>query len=579
MASVSFDAVMRRRIDILLLFFLIAYAIVLARLFSLQIIDHRVYAERAAAQHHRTDEIAALRGGMFATDKTGERIPLAVNRLRYNAVLDAEKIGDADAIITAVASTTDAEPDQMRVAIGKNPRRAILARGIDETTMRALSGREDGGLSFEPERYRKYVYGRTLAHVIGFIGFDGDRQVGRYGLERFYEYRLTGEGGFFDRIPFGSAGIGALGNRIIRPPQRGADLVLTIDYNIQNQAEAALSSAMDKWDAYSGLIIVVEPATGRILALGARPAFDPNGYNTERDLSVFLNPAVEASYELGSVLKPVTMAAAIEEGRVGPETTYHDPGLVRIKGYTVENFDGKAYGIQTMTEVLQKSLNTGMVHVARLLGQELQREYFLRFGFGEPTEVDLPGELSGNISNLSSGREIDLATASFGHGVAVTPIQTAMAIAAIANKGVLMRPFVVGRVVDGSGNETVTVPQPRRRVLSEKTAETLTTMLVSAVHNGFENRAGVKGYFVAGKTGTARIPRSDGRGYYDDRVIHAFAGYAPAFAPRFLIYAQLNEPAGNRFAANTLTPTFHDLAEFILNYYGVPPDEPGKSNE
>ena len=225
-----------------------------------------------------------------------------------------------------------------------------------------------------------------------------------------------------------------------------------------------------------------------------------------------------------------------------------------------------------MSQVIEKSLNTGVVYVARLIGKEAHREFLRRFGLGEKTGVDLPGELSGDISNLEEGRDIDFATAAFGQGIAVTPLQTAMAIGAIANHGILMKPYVVERITEDSGNEMRREPETVRRVISEKTAEELTKMLVATVRNSFENRANVKGYFVAGKTGTAQIPREDGKGYSDD-VIHTFVGYAPAFDPKFLVYIQLNKPKGNRFAANTLTPFFHDLAEYMLNYYEIPPDE------
>lgn len=364
----------------------------------------------------------------------------------------------------------------------------------------------------------------------------------------------------------------AIGNRIVHPPARGSDAVLTVDINIQKKAEEVLEAAYKKWSPRSAALLVTDPATGKILALSGLPTFHPGEFSKEKDFSVFLNPLAEASYEPGSVVKPITLASALEEGKIKPEMTYEDVGFARIGSHTIKNFDGKAYGIQTMSQILEKSLNVGAVFVSRLLGQEKQYDYLKRFGFGKKTGVDLPGEITGNITNLEQGREIDFASASFGQGIAVTPLQLASAIGAIANHGNTVKPFVVEKIIDNSGNETKKEPEIIRRVVSEKTAEEITKMLVSVVRNGFENRAGVKGYFVAGKTGTAQIPRRDGRGY-SNQVVHTFVGYAPAFKPRFLILLQLNEPAGNRFASNTLTPAFHDLTEYILNYYEVPPDE------
>ena len=307
------------------------------------------------------------------------------------------------------------------------------------------------------------------------------------------------------------------------------------------------------------------------MALANQPGFDPNEFFKEKDYSVFINPLVESMYELGSVVKPITIAAALNEGIIKPESTYNDEGVVSMAGYTMENADGKKHGVQTMTQVLEKSLNTGAVHVSKLLGKDRQWSYFKKFGFGSKPGVDLPGEISGNISNLDHGREIDFATASFGHGIALTSIQLAAAIGAIANKGILMKPFIVEKIIDNSGNETVHKPEISAEVISPETAETLTKMLVSVVKNGYDNRAGVNNYFIAGKTGTAQIPKKDKRGYSDD-VVHSFVGYAPAFKPRFLVFFQLVKPQA-RFAATTLPPHFKELANFILNYYEVPPDE------
>ena len=246
--------------------------------------------------------------------------------------------------------------------------------------------------------------------------------------------------------------------------------------------------------------------------------------------------------------------------------------MIKIDCDEIKNFDGKAYGRQTMTQVLEKSLNTGVAYVAKLLGQKRQYDYLRRFGFGEKSGIELPGEVPGNLTNLDSGREIDFITASFGQGFAIMPLQLAFAVGSVANGGNLMKPIIVEKIVDDSGNTVERKPEIRRRTFSAASAETLTKMLVSVVRVGYENRAGVKGYFVAGKTGTAQIPNRTGHGY-SDKVIHTFVGYAPAFHPRFLVVLQLNEPQGNRFASNTLTSSFHDLAEYILNYYESPPDE------
>jgi len=569
----GFHAVVGRRITAVLLFFLIAYAVLLGRLFVLQIIYHQEYLKLASRQHRLVEEIYPERGIIYAQDKNKNLIPLTLNKTQKILAASPKDIKNPEETASFLAEKFGVDKEEVLSKISKkdDPYEIIL-KNIDSDFAEKLSGRLPIGIFFEEEKQRVYPYGNLAAHLLGFVSKDTDKEEGRYGLERFYNKDFGGEKGVFEGAKDASGFWIALGKRIMRPPQNGSNAVLSLDYNIQTKAEEVLNAAKEKWQAASAMIIILEPKTGRILALAASPSFDPNEFAKEKDYSVFLNPAVESMYELGSVLKPITMAGGLEEKLVKPDTTYEDKGEVKVGGYTVKNFDGKAHDTQTMTQVLEKSLNTGAIYVAQLLGKQKQVEYLKKFGFGEKTNVDLPGEVAGNISNLLGGSEIEYVTASFGQGIAVTPLQMAAAIAVIANEGKLMKPYVVDRILDDSGNETKREPTIVREVISKGTAETLTKMLVSAVRNGFENRAGVKGYFVAGKTGTAQIPNENYRGY-SDQVIHTFVGYAPAFNPRFLALLQLNKPKGNRFAANTLTPVFHDLAEYILNYYEIPPDE------
>ena len=539
----------------------------------MQIVHHRDYAKLASRQHRLVEELSSERGIIYFQDRNGELIPIALNKIEKTLVAVPREIENPETAAQWVAENfaEDQEEIFLKISAKEDPYE-ILVKKIDAERGERLKNGLPQGLHFEEEARRAYPYGTLGAHLAGFVSREGVEEEGRYGLERFYEQDLSGQKGFLDGVKDAAGFWVALGRSIIRPPKNGSALVLTADYNIQLKAEEVLERTREKWDAASGMVLVMDPSSGQIRALAGSPSFDPNNFSNEKNFSVFLDNVTESMYELGSVVKPLTMAAGIEDGVVGPDTVYEDSGEVKIGGYTIKNFDGRANGIQTMTQVLEKSLNTGVMYVARLLGRDRHLEYLERFGLGQKTKVDLPGEVSGDISNLESGSEIDYLTASFGQGIAVTPLQLAYAIGAIANHGNLMRPYAVERIVDDSGNAVQKNPEVVRRVISPATAEKITKMLVSAVRSGFENRAGVKGYFVAGKTGTAQIPKSDGRGY-SDKVIHTFVGYAPAFDPKFLVLLQLNEPQGNRFAANTLTPAFHDLAEYILNYYEIPPDE------
>ena len=401
------------------------------------------------------------------------------------------------------------------------------------------------------------------------VGFKGDKRVGQYGIEGYYENDLKGKQGFLKGAKDASGNIIESITSQIKPAENGAKLILTIDKNIQFKAEKELKEAVEKWDAKGGTIIVMEPKTGKILSMVSFPNFDPNNYNKVEDINVFLNPAISCIYEPGSVFKPFTIAGALEEKLITPKTTYKDTGKVKIKGYIISNVEGKSYGNPTITEVLEKSINTGAVFVQRKLGKELFKKYVEKFGFSQKTGIDLQGEIAGNISNLDSKRDIDYATASFGQGIAVTPIELITAFSAIANGGKLLKPFVVEKEIFYDNREKINHPTLINQVISTSTAETLTKMLVSVVDNGYGKKAKVDGYFIAGKTGTAQVPEKGT--YSKDRTIHTFIGFAPAFDPRFTILVKLDEPKGIRFAADSCAPIFRKLAEFIFNYLKIPP--------
>ncbi len=540
----------------------------------MQILTHRAYLTLAAKQHATVQDITPERGSIFMHDKDSSPVPLAENRVYKTLIASPKLIIDEESVSSYLAQEFGLDKDALiKKFSNKQDEYEVIARKVEPEKADVIDQKKIQGLFFQEEKLRFYPHGMLASQLVGFVSKQQEIEEGRYGLERYYEKELAGEAGATDsRNQDASSFWLALGRQIINPPKNGSDVYTAIDYNIQLKAEEVLSAVKAKWQAPLGSIIVMEPKTGRIIALANAPGFDPNNYSKEKNFSVFLNSAVQSMYELGSVMKPITMAAALQEHAVTPDTTYTDTGKAKFGTYTIQNFDEQAHGVQTMSQVIANSLNTGMVFVSRLLGKEKQLDYFKKFGFGQKTGIDAIGEVNGNISALNAMRDIDFATASFGQGVTVTPIQLAAAIGAIANKGVLMEPYIVDRIADDSGNVIEKHPTAVRSVVSPEAAETMTRMMVGAVRNGFDNHAGVKGYFIAGKTGTAQMPKTDGKGY-SDKLIHTFVGYAPAFDPKFLVLLELVDPKGNKFAANTLTPAFHDLAQFILNYYEIPPDE------
>lgn len=570
----SFDAVIRSRINWVLMFFLAAALVLLARLFIIQIVNYREYVGLASKQHRLVKEISSERGSIFMQNKTGEFIPVAVNKTQRILASSPREVKDPKKAVEMLSSLLGISQEEIISKLSrKDDGYEIIAKKIGSDLADKIQQQKLPGIFLEEENQRFYPQGTTASRLLGFVSKnDENRQVGRYGLESFYEKELSGERGIFEGVKDAAGSWIALGKRIVHPPKNGSNVYLTVDYNIQLKAEEVLKKAREKWSAETGDVLVLEPQTGRILAMASLPGYDPNEFSKEKDYSVFINSVDEAMFEFGSVVKPLTMAAGLNENLIRPETTYEDPGIIQVSGFNIRNFDDKSHGLQTMTQVLEKSLNTGAVFVAKLLGPERQLAYLRKFGFGEKTGVDLPGEVPGSIANLNKGSEVDFYTAAFGQGVAATPLQMAMAMSAIANGGKLMKPYVAERIIDDAGNITENKPEIRREVISKNAAETLTRMLISVVVKGYDNRAGIKGYFVAGKTGTAQIPKKDGRGY-SGQFLHSFIGYAPAFDPKFLILLRLQAPQGNIFAANTLPPYFKELAAFILNYYEVPPDE------
>ncbi len=352
--------------------------------------------------------------------------------------------------------------------------------------------------------------------------------------------------------------------------------MLTIDKNIQYTACTALQQAVQKHGASGGSLVVLEPATGAVRALCNAPDFDPNAYAAVADQARFTNAALSSPYEPGSVFKAITMAAALGEGVVTPETTYEDTGQVVIGPDTIKNSDGKAHGRQTMTQVLDESLNTGAVFASRLVGGAKFLDYVKRFGFGEPTGIELPEERSGNLASLKGRNDIYLATASFGQGITATPLQLAAAFGAIANRGQLMRPYVVQAVAKPDGRTEVTSPTSVRQVVSPEVARTLSAMLVSVVEVGHGKRAGVPGYYVAGKTGTAEVAGVAKLGYQQNKNIGSFVGFAPVDDPKFVMLVRVDEPKDVVFAESSAAPVFGEVAKFLLQYYQVPPSRPVK---
>ena len=536
----------------------VAFASVIAwRLFILSYVRHTLYSQTAQAQSQNISNIL-IRGNIFIQDPkaTGtvvdQRYLVATNKKFPLVYATPATLTDPAGAATQLASILHIDSATLQTSLqGGSTSAKILARKLTDDQVNAINQLAIKGVGIRYETDRAYPANAFLSQVLGFLGYGSIGQVaGQYGVEGYFDSELSG----------------TADNASSPQPD---DIVLTIDRNIQTFVETELHTTLTKWHAAGGSIIVQDPTTGKILAMAQEPTFDPNNYSVS-PTSSYINANVQDMFEPGSSFKPITMAMGIDLGKITPDTTYVDPGVINIAGRQIHNFDNLAHGTETMTQVLEKSLNTGAAFVENLVGQDSFTNYAINFGFGQKTAIDLPGEVSGDIANLYSGRQVNFVTASFGQGIAVTPIQLITAYSALANGGKLMKPYVVDRIIHEGGSEDVTQPEVASIPISPATSAKVRSMLVSVVDIGFD-KARIKGYSVAGKTGTAQI--ADGKGGYLDGVfIHDFLGFAPATNPKFVVLIKMDKPQGITFAADSLSPSFRDVAAYLLNYYNIPPD-------
>ena len=437
------------------------------------------------------------------------------------------------------------------------------------------------GLGQTSREYRYYPEKNIGANILGFVSLANDDDLigqGKYGLEEAFDDILAGRAGSVKGDLSANRAV-ILGGRDYQAQTNGSDLILTIDRSIQTFACTKLLETVAKHQADGGSVVVIDPKTGAVLAMCSAPDFDPNNYQAVKDLRQFNNQSTFEAYEPGSIFKAVTMAIGIDQGKVTPQTTYNDTGSVMIGRNKINNSDFKGRGVVNMIRVLQDSLNTGAVFVMRQIGLENFRAGIKKFGFGEKTGIELPAESAGSISNLYQkfGQDINAATASFGQGINVTTLQMAMAFGALANDGKLMRPYLVQEIVNPDGTRITTEPQQVGQAISPEAARTVGGMLVNVVEGGHGKKAGVEGYYVAGKTGTAQVPRKDGRGYIAGVNIGSFAGYAPVDDPAFVMVVRIDHPRGVVWAESSAAPLFGEIANFILKYKQIPAERPVKN--
>lgn len=558
--------------------FLFAFALVVIwKMFCVMVLSHDKYDALASDQYDLFLSLNPERGDIFlgSASKAGEYFPAAVNREYARVYAKPYLIVDPEAAMEALLEVLPELEEEREALLAKlakegDPYEPVLHK-VSPEKVAALEAAAIEGIEWLPETFRYYPERNVGSHVLGFASFDGATQEGKYGIEGFFEEELSGQGGFTQSERDARGGLISFADSVHEEPEDGADIYLTIDHSIEYYACNALNEAAMRHGASGGTVIVMEPATGKILAMCSFPDFDPNSYADVGNISVFNNPAIFSAYEPGSVFKPVTMAAALDQGTVTPETTFMDPGSRRIDDFTIRNSDHKTYGRASMTEVLRESINTGVIYAAETIGRHEFARYVRAFGFGQASGIELLGESPGDIASVDRSSAIYMATASFGQGLTVTPLQMVSAYAAIANSGKLMKPYVVEKVEFSDGEVLSAAPKELRQAVSSRAATLLSGMLVSVVQDGHATSAGVPGYHVAGKTGTAQVPDSE-KGGYSDATIHTFVGFAPVADPKFAMLVRLDDPKDVQYSASSAAPLFGQIAKFLLNYLEVEPD-------
>lgn len=546
---------------ILLLLFLTCFVAIIVRLFYVQVMQGDVYAQDLI----RTQQLLPERGKIY--DRHGE--PIAINKPVFDVIAEPENITVSkdevvkklDEVLEMGESTLEARLDMTRIWVP-------IAKGLTIEEKTSIHDKNIDGITFEEYTTRYYPEASLSAHLLGFVGkTESGDDIGYFGIEGFFEKELRGLPGFIksERDVFNKPIFVGTQKRI--QPEDGRDLTLTIDKNVQNIVKDELVSAIERYSADEICATIADPLTMEILAMACVPDFDPKRYFEFSD-EYFRNTVVSTVYEPGSTFKPLIMAAAIEEEKIKPDDTMDEKGAIKLGEFTIQNWDDTYAGKITMTEILEKSSNIGMVYVGEQLGNDLLYEYIERYGFFERTGIGLQGEVPGNIKPRNAWFETDYATATFGQGIAITQLQLISSFSSLINGGNLMRPYIVKEIGD-SNKPRIQEPHLIRKVLSEETSAIMKQMLQSSVEQAELSFELPEGYSIGGKTGTAQV--AVGGTYDDSQSIASFIGFAPVDKPQFVTLVVVKNPKTSIWGSETAAPVFFNIARELFVYYNIVP--------
>lgn len=545
----------RRRLWVVLIGLMFATVIIVGRLFAFQILQGKAWAERTSDKLTLTAR--PERGVIY--DRNGA--VLAANGADYQISVAPNLVDKPQELSAALSSILQRPQLEIRALLVQNTPYQLIEGRVSSQVAELVRGLPYTGVQIDPLPRRFYPQNELMCHILGYVDFDGN---GGSGLEGYYQQELAGEAASIER------NISPLTMQQSVIARDGADLVLTIDRTVQYVVEKHLKQGLAQYGAESGTIIVMNPRTGAILAIANYPCYNPYDFY-RADKSLLLDPAISKQYEPGSVMKLITMAAALDSGTVGPQSTYYDAGVLEVGGHLTYNWDRSAPGTVDMTTLLARSLNVGAATLAVWMGPDTFYRYYQLFGFGRPSGIDLKAEIGGTLHLPGSElwTEALLATNSYGQGMATTPLQMLLAISALANEGRLMQPYLVQERRYPDGRVFVHAPVALSHPISAETARIVTAMAVTAVAREVYG-AQVEGYTVAGKTGTAQIPEP--YGYHPTDTIASFVGWLPADDPEIAILVKLDRPRVSPWGSTTAAPLFAGLVKELVVLLDIPPD-------
>lgn len=543
------------------------------RLFDKTILEHSKYQALADNQHMVKRAVDSHRGKIFASDKKSDNpTKLAINIEEYILNIVPKNVIDKQETAKALSEIIDISETEIFDQINNDKLYVPpIKRRLNYQTAQKIIDLKLSGVLITPEDSRFYPEQMLASYILGFVNFDGQ---GKYGVEGFYDSELKGSAGAISGMKDTKGQIISVNS--LSEGTNGADIYLTIDSNVQYMVEKAAREAKDKYQADSISILITNPTTGAIYAMGADTGYDPNKFNEvakDNGQNAFNNPLISNAWEPGSIFKSIVMASAIDAGKVQPDTEGVFSNMTVVQGHEIHTAEDKAFGKETMTQVLENSDNVAMVWVADQLGNDEMSKYLQKFGLGVKSNIDLSAEASGNLPDVKQWRDINRATISFGQGVATTPLQIAMAYSAIVNGGKLLKPYVVDKIALADGREIKTEAKILNdNVISQDTSSKLKEMLISVVERGHSKKAKMDGYLVGGKTGTAQIADASG-GYKENEYNHSFAGFFPANDPQFVIVVRVDNPKTAKYAESTAVPVFAELAKWLVGYYDILPSQ------